>query len=112
MASVLTVSAVLHGARSEGLAVVTGQYSESRVVMDVVCHVKGAFTDYMEELTYYGRKRVHNLKYYTWVEQQGRSADELDALWYDYEGTWGSVHKQAKAIDQLINEFNQATGLL
>ena len=29
--------------------------------------------DNMEELTYYGRKRIHNLKYYTWVEQQGKT---------------------------------------
>ena len=66
----------------------------------------------MEELSYRGRKRIHDLKYYTWVEQQGRTAAELDDLWYDYEGTWGAVHKQAARIDELIEEFNEGTGLL
>ena len=53
----------------------------------------------MEELTYQGRKRVHNLKYYTWVEQQGRTVDELNDLWYDEEKTWKGVHGQAEALD-------------
>jgi hypothetical protein len=29
------------------------------------------------------RKRVHNLKYYTWVEQQGKTYEEIQAQWYD-----------------------------
>ena len=32
----------------------------------------GLKTDSMMELTYNDRKRIHNLKYYTWVEQQAR----------------------------------------
>jgi hypothetical protein len=35
------------------------------------------------ELTYYERLRIHNLKYYTWVEQQGKTFQELNAQWYD-----------------------------
>ena len=66
----------------------------------------------MLELSYYDRKRIHNLKYYTWVEQQGKTKEELDALWYDPEGTWDAVHRQAAEMDELINEFNDATGLL
>ena len=31
----------------------------------------------MQELSYYDRKRIHNLKYYTWVEQQGKSYEEI-----------------------------------
>ena len=45
--------------------------------------------DNMQELTYQDRKRVHNLKYYTWVEQQGKTVEELNALWYDTEGHLG-----------------------
>jgi cysteine synthase A len=37
----------------------------------------------MQELTYPDRKRVHNLKYYTWVEQQGKTYEEIQAQWYD-----------------------------
>ena len=58
------------------------------------------------------RKRVHNLKYYTWVEQQARDVQDLNDLWYDTENTWDAVHAQAKELDELIHEFNEATGLL
>ena len=69
-------------------------------------------TDAMAELNYYDRKRVHNLKYYTWVEQQGRTVDELNDLWYDEEKTWKGVHAQADELDGLIEAFNEATGVL
>ena len=65
----------------------------------------------MEELTYPARKRVHNLKYYTWVEQQGKTYEEINQQWYD-EHYWTDMHDQAKDIDALIDEFNEATGLL
>ena len=46
------------------------------------------------------------------MEQRGRTGEELNAQWYDTEGTWDAVHKQAKDLDDLINECNEATGLL
>jgi hypothetical protein len=53
---------------------------------------------------------VHNLKYYTWVEQQGKTYDEIQDMWCqpDY---WTSVQKQANEIDELITEFNAEVGL-
>ena len=72
----------------------------------------GIKTDNMEELTYATRKRIHNLKYYTWVEQQGETVEDLNALWYDTEGTWDAVHHQAKELDELINAFNEESGVL
>ena len=66
----------------------------------------------MAELTYKDRKRVHNLKYYTWIEQQGMEIDDLNALWYDPEGTWDAVHAQAAELDRLIDEFNAESGVL
>ena len=36
--------------------------------------LEGARPDYIRELGQEDRKRLHNLKYYTWVEQQRRSA--------------------------------------
>jgi len=66
----------------------------------------------MLELSYQERKRVHNLKYYTWVEQQGRTAVELNELWDNQEKNFLGVQNQVEAVDALINEFNQKTGLL
>ena len=80
--------------------------------MDHARHMLDLKTDSMLELTYTERKRVHNLKYYTWVEQQGMTVEDLNAQWYDTKGTWDAVHPQAKELDELINEFNEATGLL
>ena len=89
-----------------------GAYNRSEAVLDHNIHMLGLKTDNMMELNYVQRKRVHNLKYYTWIEQQGKTSEELNALWYDVEGTWDAVHAQAKDLDALINEFNEETGLL
>jgi len=112
VATVLTDSAVMYGSRVEELRAEEGEYSELRAAEDFSRHLAGIRTDTMEELTYQGRKRIHNLKYYTWVEQQGKTADELRALWYDPDGTWGAVHRQEAAIDELIDDFNARVGLI
>ncbi|MCK4925585.1 MAG: pyridoxal-5-phosphate-dependent protein subunit beta, partial [Spirochaetes bacterium] len=57
------------------------------------------------DLGHYDRKRIHNLKYYTWVEQQGRDVDELNDQWHKRE-YWNSIHRLAPEIDELIEEFN------
>lgn len=112
IATVLTDSSGMYGSRIEELAAEDGEYTPVMAAVDHNVHMLGVKTDNLEELTYTGKKRIHNLKYYTWVEQQAREASELNDLWYDYEGTWGAVHKQAADIDNLINEFNEQTGLL
>ena len=110
--TVLTDSAVMYGSRIEELNQMHGAYNRSEAVLDHNIHMLGLKTDNMMELNYVQRKRVHNLKYYTWIEQQGKTSEELNALWYDVEGTWDAVHAQAKDLDALINEFNEETGLL
>ena len=74
-------------------------------------YLLGQSIDYMEELTYYGRKRIHNLKYYTWVEQQGKTYEEIQAQWYD-DSYWESIPAKAAEIDALIEEFNGRVGLV
>ena len=110
--TVLTDSAVMYGSRIQELNDRYGAYNPHEAAMDHALHMLGLKLDNMQELTYADRKRVHNLKYYTWVEQQGKTVEELNALWYDTEGTWDTVHAQAKDLDDLINAFNEATGLL
>lgn len=70
----------------------------------------GQNTDHVQELTYPERKRLHNLKYYTWVEQQGKSPQELEAQW-SQKDYWTSIRRSVEKIDPLIHEFNQRTGL-
>jgi cysteine synthase len=112
IATVLTDSVEMYGSRIAELNEEFGPYSASSAELDHNLHMLGVRTDNMEELTYNERKRIHNLKYYTWVEQQGRTVEDLNALWYDVENTWTAVHNQADQLDDLINEFNEATGLL
>ena len=110
--TVLTDSADMYGSRITELNEMHGAYNVHEAALDHHLHMLGLKTDSMMELTYTERKRVHNLKYYTWVEQQARDVKELNALWYDTENTWDAVHAQAKELDELINEFNEATGVL
>ncbi len=106
--TVLTDSAVMYRSRVEELNAEHGAYSENAAELDHALRMLGQKTDNMAELNYEQRKRVHNLKYYTWVEQQGRTVEELNALWYDPENTWEAVHAQADELDELIRAFNKA----
>ena len=110
--TVLTDSAVMYQSRISELDEMHGAYDAREAALDHNIHMLGLKTDNLLELTYADRKRIHNLKYYTWVEQQARDVHDLNALWYDTKGTWDAVHAQAKEMDELINEFNEATGLL
>ena len=65
----------------------------------------------MKELSYEDRRRVHNLKYYTWVEQQGKTYSEINEQWYS-DHYWTDIHAQAEQMDKLINDFNERTGVL
>jgi hypothetical protein len=73
--------------------------------------LKGIATDYLEDLTYKGQQRVHNLKYFTWVEQQGKTYEEIQDMWYrrDY---WTEIQAQIPEIDAKIEEFNARVGLM
>ena len=112
VATVLTDSAAMYQSRIAELNEMHGAYNAHEASLDHNLHMLGLKTDSMMEMTYVDRKRVHNLKYYTWVEQQARDVKDLNALWYDTKNTWDAVHAQAKDLDDLINEFNEATGLL
>ena len=111
VATVLTDSAEMYGSRIDELREQNGAYNALAACRDFYQHLASIRTDHMLELNYQGKKRIHNLKYYTWVEQQGRSVQELNDQWYD-DSYWTSVHAQAQEIDCLIDEFNERTGVL
>ncbi|HPE57011.1 MAG TPA: pyridoxal-phosphate dependent enzyme [Bacteroidales bacterium] len=71
----------------------------------------GLKTDHMIEMTYYEKRRMHNLKYFTWIEQQGKTVDELNAQWYD-DNYWKSQFAKADEWDEKIMEFNERTGVI
>ena len=71
----------------------------------------GQGLDWIMEGSREARTRWHNLKYYTWVEQQGKTYEEIQDQWYkpDY---WADIQSQVGEIDALIEAFNERTGLL
>ncbi|MBU3145215.1 pyridoxal-phosphate dependent enzyme [Clostridium sp. CF012] len=111
--TVLTDSAEMYGSRLAEMQTQRGRdYSEVDAAIDHNRSVLGVRTDSMEELTYQSKKRIHNLKYYTWIEQQKYDLDELNAQWYDYDNYWGKLHQMGPELDKLIEQFNERTGLI
>jgi cysteine synthase len=103
--TLLTDSLELYGSRLKELEKERGPYRELDAVRDFEL-LMGLSTDWMIELGHYDRKRIHNLKYYTWIEQQGKDVQELNAQWHDYRRYWGDIHRLGPEIDALIEEFN------
>jgi len=110
--TVLTDSMELYQSRLAEMHEAHGPYSETDAAVDYEAHLLGMKTDATLELGYRERKRIHNLKYYTWIEQMGRSAEELDAQWYDFPEYWDRVHRLVDDIDVQIEAFNDRVGLL
>ncbi len=88
-----------------------GEFDSTQAAVSFAADILGLKTDHMIELNYYDKKRMHNLKYFTWVEQQGKTAEELNAQWYD-DKYWSSRYAQVDLWDQEIEEFNERTGVL
>ncbi len=108
--TVLTDSMELYGSRVQELREQGGPYTETDAASDYHRYILGATLDHVAELGYWERKRIHNLKYYTWVEQQGKTYAEIQAQWYDRD-YWSGIHGQLDEIDALIEQFNERTGL-
>jgi hypothetical protein len=103
--TILTDSMELYGSRLLEMRHECGDYTENNAAADFARFLLGESTDHMLELTYADRKRVHNLKYFTWIEQQGKTFAEIQSQWYEQD-YWSEVQKQAPEIDALIEEFN------
>ena len=109
--TVLTDSMEMYISRLQELNQERGEFTEGDAAASFAQHLQGLAIDNMEELTYYDRKRIHNLKYYTWVEQQGKTYEEIQQQWID-DKYWESIPACVEEIDALIEEFNARTGLL
>ena len=107
--TVFTDSTELYGSRLEELKNERGAYRALDAIADFAGPLAHQHLDYFKELTYPERKAIHNLKYYTWVEQQGKSCEELNLQWNpDY---WRELFEDEVAgFDQLIANFNSLVG--
>ncbi len=104
-----TDSAELYRTRLEELTAARGVYDERQAELDFERYLLGTTTDHLRELSYADRKAIHNLKYFTWVEQQGKTVQELQALWSP--SFWSDLQAQLPAWDEAIAAFNAETGV-
>jgi cysteine synthase len=107
----LTDSMELYDSRKVEMQEQYGPFTECNAEAVFARYLAGIRTDHMRELSYFDQKSLHNFKYFTWVEQQGRDIEELKALWD--EDFWKEIFSQEQVDewDKLIDEFNAATGL-
>ncbi|MDD5719516.1 MAG: pyridoxal-phosphate dependent enzyme [Candidatus Krumholzibacteria bacterium] len=109
--TIATDSVDLYGSRLIELAEAHGPYTARQAARDLERSLLGQRNDNFKELTWPERKAIHNLKYYTWVEQQQMDVDDLNALWSE-PGLWERIFAQPARWDTMIEEFNAETGVL
>ena len=110
IATIFTDSAEMYGSRVQELAAEHGAFT----AVDAACARVGSLerqaVDHFKELTFSDRKAIHNLKYYTWVEQQGKSYEEICAQW-DPEYWRELFEEEIVHFEKLIADFNREVGL-
>jgi cysteine synthase A len=109
--TVCTDSMALYQTRLDEMNEALGPYSEVEAAKDYHRYLLGESTNNMRELNYTDKRQIHNLKYFTWIEQQGKDLGELNAQWYDFPDYWDRIHGQVEEIDRLIEAFNARTRL-
>ena len=109
--SIATDSMELYQSRIQELREECGEYTEIQAAVDFEAGLRSITIDHMMELSYWDKKRIHNLKYFTWIEQLGKEVEELDRQWYDAD-YWEDRYLSYREWDTLIKEFNEKTGLL
>ncbi len=110
MVTVLTDSMELYQSRLKEMSAEYGEYNETNAAADFARYLLGQSTDNLLELRYEDRRRIHNLKYFTWVEQQGKTYEEIQTMWQDRDYFTG-IQGQVEEIDELITAFNKDVGL-
>ncbi len=103
--TVATDSIGMYRSRLAELEEERGRFTATDAAIAFERYLLGIGTDDMLELDQQGRRRIHNLKYFTWVEQQGKDVEELDAQWDDPDH-WNDIQTLVEPIDELIERFN------
>src|SRR5262249_5648452 len=101
----MTDSMQLYGSRIEELREQPGAFKELDAAKVLARYLEGIAIDNLRELNYQDRKQLHNFKYFTWVEQQQRDANDLRRLWD--EDFWTETFAQVGQWDKQIEEFNR-----
>lgn len=104
--TIFTDSVDLYNSRLEEMNNDRGGYNSTQAAIDYNSSLIKQKTDNFLELSFTDKKRIHNLKYFTWVEQQGKDVGELDAQWYN-DSYWEERFSIVGEWDKLIESFNK-----
>ncbi len=104
--TMFTDSMAMYGSRLRELAAERGAYDQRQADRDYE-RLQGISVDHVLELSQVDKRRVHNLKYFTWIEQLGKDLAELRAQWDDYRAYWGGLRSQVGDLDAMIEDFNK-----
>jgi len=107
--TVFTDSMDMYQSRLTELNAERGAYDQRQADRDYD-RLSGISLDHVLELSQVDKRRVHQLKYFSWVEQLGKSVEELRAQWDDHRNYWGCLRTQTAALDTMIDEFNAEAG--
>jgi cysteine synthase len=80
----------------------TGPLTRAKAEAQLAYIFHGQKLDWIEEGTALNRERWHNLKYFTWVEQQGKTVAELEAQ--RSETWWADQAALAGEVDRRLRE--------
>ncbi len=108
--TVFTDSADMYRSRLPELTTELGSYTPVAAAQDHAASLLHQRIDFFKELSYYDRKAIHNLKYYTWIEQQGKTSEELNEQWH--QEYWRErIVNAVTAVDADIAAFNAEVNL-
>jgi cysteine synthase len=81
-----------------------GEYSHTDAAEAFGRHVAAQSTDHMIDMDEADRRRVFNLGYYTWVEQQGTPFESFEQR--RNQQFWRGLRRYLGVWDEMITEFN------
>ena len=104
--TIFTDSVEMYRSRLEEQTAENGAFTPMTAAKAHIGSLERQAVDNFKELTFPEKKAIHNLKYYTWVEQQGKTYEEICAQWHpDF---WSELFtEEAAAFDKLITAFNE-----
>ena len=103
--TIFTDSAEMYQSRLQEQKALKGEYTELQAALDRESILNAQSYDNLLELSYWDKKRIHNLKYYTWVEQQGKTYQEILKQWQP-EYWRETFETNLDYLDKAIEEFN------
>ena len=109
--TVATDSMEMYQSRMKEQAEMKGKFDNVAAAIAYKKSLMSLNTEYTMELTRLDQRRMHNLKYFTWIEQQGKTVEEINQQWDD-DNYWDERFDCMEYWDDKIKQFNKDVGLL